>query len=79
VIEDAMAGLREALKGEESVTITAKANELAQASMKFSEAIAAQSQKESGNSSQPRNSSKENVVDADFTEIDDEAPTKKSA
>jgi molecular chaperone DnaK len=79
VIEDAMAGLREALKGEESVTITAKANELAQASMKFSEAIAAQSQKESRNSSQPRNSSKENVVDADFTEIDDEAPTKKSA
>jgi molecular chaperone DnaK len=79
VIEDAMAGLREALKGEESVTITAKANELAQASMKFSEAIAAQSQKESGNSSQPRNSGKENVVDADFTEIDDEAPTKKSA
>ena len=79
VIEDAMAGLREALKGEESVMITAKANELAQASMKFSEAIAAQSQKESGNSSQPRNGGKENVVDADFTEIDDEAPTKKSA
>jgi len=78
-IEDAMAGLREALKGEDSGTIAAKTNELAQASIKLNEAISSQSQDDSGNSSRPSNNNKENIVDADFTEVDDEAGKKKSA
>jgi molecular chaperone DnaK len=77
VIEDAMAGLREALKGEDAETITTKTNELAQASIKLGEAISAQSQNNSGNSNRPPN--KENIVDADFTEVDDETGKKKSA
>jgi molecular chaperone DnaK len=59
VIEDAMAGLREALKGEDAETITTKTNELAQASIKLGEAISAQSQNNSGNSNRPPN--KENI------------------
>jgi molecular chaperone DnaK len=78
-IEDAMAGLREALKGEDSGTIAAKTNELAQASIKLNEAISSQSQDDSGNSSRPSNNNKENIVDAAFTEVDDEAGKKKSA
>jgi molecular chaperone DnaK len=78
-IEDAMAGLREALKGDDSGTITAKTNELAQASIKLGEAIAAQPQSGSGNSNGSPSSNKENIVDADFTEVDDETGKKKSA
>jgi molecular chaperone DnaK len=77
-IEDAMAGLREALKGDDAGTITAKTNELAQAAIKLSEAIAAQPQGGSGNSS-GATTKKENIVDADFTEVDDETGKKKSA
>ncbi len=73
VIEDAMAGLREALKGEDAETITTKTNELAQASIKLGEAISAQSR------NRPPNNDKENIVDADFTEVDDETGKKKSA
>jgi hypothetical protein len=50
---------------------------LAQASIKLGEAISAQSQNNSGNSNRPPN--KENIVDADFTEVDDETGKKKSA
>ena len=77
-IEDAMAGLREALKGDDAGIISAKTNELAQATIKLSEAIAAQPQGGSGNSDGPPNN-KENIVDADFTEVDDETGKKKSA
>jgi len=73
-----MAGLREALKGDDAGTITAKTNELAQAAIKLSEAIAAQPQGGSGNSS-GATTNKENIVDADFTEVDDETGKKKSA
>jgi len=78
-IEDAMAGLRQALKGDDSGTIAAKTNELGQASIKLGEAISAQSQNDSGNSNGPANKNKENIVDADFTEVDDETEKKKSA
>src|SRR5271154_2790425 len=63
VIEDAMAGLREALKGEDAGMITAKTNELGQASIKLGEAISAQSQSDSRDSNGPANKNKENIVD----------------
>jgi molecular chaperone DnaK len=69
-IENAMADLREALKGNDAALITAKASALQQQSLKLGEAVYAQSQHPpSGN---------ENIVDAEFTEIDDE-DKKKSA
>ena len=74
-----MAGLREALKGVESETITAKTNELARAAIKRGEAISAQRQGDSGNPNGPANKNREDIVDADFTEVDDETGKKKSA
>jgi molecular chaperone DnaK len=69
-IENAMADLREALKGNDAALITAKASALQQQSLKLGEAVYAQSQHPpSGN---------ENIVDAEFTEIDDQ-DKKKSA
>src|SRR4051794_22435428 len=45
-IEDAMASLREAVKGDNSDDIKAKTNTLAQAAMKLGEAMYAQAQKD---------------------------------
>jgi molecular chaperone DnaK len=72
-IENAMADLREALKGNDAALITAKSNTLQQASVKLGEAVYAQSQHSPGTAP----SGNENVVDAEFTEIDDDK--KKSA
>jgi molecular chaperone DnaK len=73
-IENAMADLREALKGNDASLITAKAGTLQQQSIKLGEAVYAQSQHSPG--APP--SGNENVVDAEFTEIDDE-DKKRSA
>jgi len=74
-IENAMADLREALKGNDAALITAKASALQQQSARLGEAVYAQSQHASGGAPPSGN---ENVVDAEFTEIDDE-DKKKSA
>jgi molecular chaperone DnaK len=77
-IENAMADLKEALKGDDAEAITAKTNALAQASMKLGEAMYKQSADEpagAGASAGP----KEDVVDAEFTEVDDDKKNKKSA
>jgi molecular chaperone DnaK len=74
-IENAMANLREALKGNDATLITAKAGALQQVSTKIGEAVYAQSQ--SSTSAPP--SSSENIVDAEFTEVEDDTKTKKSA
>jgi molecular chaperone DnaK len=73
-IENAMADLREALKGNDAALISAKASALQQQSTKLGEAVYAQSQHSSGATPPSGN---ENVVDAEFTEIDDDK--KKSA
>jgi molecular chaperone DnaK len=73
-IENAMADLREALKGNDAALIAAKASVLQQQSSKLGEAIYAQSQHAPG--APP--SENENIVDAEFTEIDDK-DRKKSA
>lgn len=66
-IENAMADLREAVKGDDSSVIAAKAGILQQQSMKLAEAA-------TNGPSEPDNggSSNEGVVDAEFTEIDDD-------
>jgi molecular chaperone DnaK len=74
-IENAMSDLREALKGNDATLITAKASALQQASVKLGEAVYSQSQHSSGAGPQ---SGGEDVVDAEFTEVDDD-DKKKSA
>jgi molecular chaperone DnaK len=82
VIENAMADLKEALKGSDSDAITAKTNALSQASMKLGEAMYKQSaeQRQAGDASAGGDGKKEeDVVDAEFTEVDDDKKNKKSA
>ena len=85
VIENAMADLKEALKGSNSDAITAKTNALSQASMKLGEAMYKQSAEQrqagdaSGASAGGDGKKEEDVVDAEFTEVDDDKKNKKSA
>ncbi len=72
-IENAMADLREAVKGEDAALITAKVSALQQVSTKLGEAVYAQSQAGSGATSKPGD---ENIVDAEFTEVDDDSRRK---
>jgi molecular chaperone DnaK len=72
-IENAIADLKEALKGSDAEAITAKTNALAQASMKLGEAMYKQQAGADGSGK------KDDVVDAEFTEVDDDKKNKKSA
>ncbi|MFY9879061.1 MAG: Hsp70 family protein, partial [Pseudolabrys sp.] len=81
-IENAIADLKEALKGDDASAIQAKTNTLAQASMKLGEAMYKQQQEAqaasgSGGEGGTPGEKKEDVVDAEFTEVDDDK--KKSA
>jgi molecular chaperone DnaK len=83
-IENAMADLKEALKGDNAEAIAAKTNTLAQASMKLGEAMYKQQQAEgqpadTSESATGADGKKEDVVDAEFTEVDDDKNSKKSA
>jgi molecular chaperone DnaK len=86
-IENAMADLKEALKGDDAEAITAKTNALAQASMKLGEAMYKQQQEGGaggpdggpGGAAPGGDGKKEDVVDAEFTEVDDDKKNKKSA
>ena len=84
-IETALADLKEALKGDDAEAITAKTNTLAQASMKLGEAMYKQQQEGDGRRPPARwrrrreAGKKEDVVDAEFAEVDDDKKNKKSA
>ncbi|MBV9556782.1 MAG: molecular chaperone DnaK [Pseudolabrys sp.] len=82
-IENAMADLKEALKGDNPEAISAKTNALAQASMKLGEAMYKSQQgdhpKDDSESATGADGKKEDVVDAEFTEVDDDKNSKKSA
>ena len=79
-IENAMAALKEAVKGEDVEDIKAKTNTLAQASMKLGEAMYKATQGGEGGEgpgageggAQGEAPKDENVVDAEFTEVDDD-------
>src|ERR1700742_1386168 len=69
-IENAIASLKEALKGDDATAISAKTNTLAQASMKLGEAMYADAQKNAGAGPDgPGGPKKDDVVDAEFTEV----------
>ncbi|HVT56017.1 MAG TPA: molecular chaperone DnaK [Xanthobacteraceae bacterium] len=82
-IENALSDLKESLKGEDATDIQAKAQTLAQVSMKLGEAMY-QAQQSGGDQSgggetggpSAEGEKKDDVVDAEFTEVDDK---KKSA
>ncbi len=75
-IEDAMAGLREVLKTEDAEAIKAKAGSLKQASMKIGESMHANPGSDA-NKGGPAGD--EHIVDAEFTEVDDQSKNRKSA
>jgi molecular chaperone DnaK len=72
-IENAMADLREAIKGDDASAISAKASALQQQAMKLAEAAqaGAQSPSEAGTSQ----AANDDVVDAEFTEVEDDDKT----
>ncbi|WP_315836458.1 molecular chaperone DnaK [Bradyrhizobium prioriisuperbiae] len=74
-IEDAVGDLKEALKGDDAEAIKAKTNTLAQASMKLGEAMYTQQ----AEADAKKDAAKDDVVDAEFTEVDDDKNGKKSA
>src|SRR3569832_1504638 len=74
-IEDAVSALKEALKGDDAEAITAKPQPLAQASMKLGEAM----YKQQAEADAKKDAAKDDVVDAEFTEGDDDKNNKKSA
>ncbi|NGX94168.1 MAG: molecular chaperone DnaK [Candidatus Afipia apatlaquensis] len=74
-IEDALADLKEALKGDDAEAIKTKTNTLAQASMKLGEAMYTQQ----AEADAAKDAAKDDVVDAEFTEVDDDKTNKKSA
>ncbi len=84
-IETALADLKEALKGTDADAISAKTNALAQASMKLGEAMYKQAaEQQPGGPGGPDGGAsaeapKDDVVDAEFTEVDDDKKNKKSA
>jgi molecular chaperone DnaK len=83
-IENAMADLKEALKTDDAAGIQAKTNALAQASMKLGEAMYKSTGDQqggggAGGAGPTGGTKKDDVVDAEFTEVDDDKKNKKSA
>jgi len=78
-IEDAVSDLKEALKGDDAEAIKAKSNTLAQVSMKLGEAMYKQQAEADAAKDAARDAGHDDVVDAEFTEVDDDKNGKKSA
>jgi molecular chaperone DnaK len=72
-IENAIAALKEAVKGDDADDIQSKTQALAQASMKLGEAMY-KAQQAGAEGSEPEGEAKkdDNVVDAEFSEVDDD-------
>jgi len=73
-IENGIANLKEAVKGDDAEDIKAKTNALAQASMKLGEAMYKAQAAQSGDAAgaEAAGPKDDNVVDADFEEVDDD-------
>ncbi|HEV7959572.1 MAG TPA: molecular chaperone DnaK, partial [Rhizomicrobium sp.] len=74
-VEGAVASLKGVVQGEDVEAIKAKTNDLAQASMKLGEAMykaqQAEAQSASPGATDGAGKPEDNVVDADFEEVDD--------
>jgi len=80
-IEDAIADLKTAVEGDDVDDIKAKTTTLAEASMKLGQAMYEASQTEAAEADAKADAEKagDDVVDADFEEIDEDDDKKKSA
>ena len=78
-IESALNELKEAVKGDNAEDIKAKTNALAQSSMKLGEAMYSAKSAENNAGEADANAKKDDVVDAEFTEVKDDDDKKKSA
>ncbi len=80
-IEDAIAELKTAMEGDDVEDIKAKTNALAEVSMKLGQAMYEASQAEAAAADAAADAAKdgEDVVDAEFEEVDDDDENKKSA
>jgi molecular chaperone DnaK len=78
-IESALNDLKEAVKGDNAEDIKAKTNALAQSSMKLGEAMYAAKSAENNAGDADAAAKKDDVVDAEFTEVKDDDDKKKSA
>ena len=78
-IEDAIAELKTATEGDDLEDIKAKTQTLAEASMKLGQAMYEASQAEAAESDAAADAKADDVVDADFEEIDEDDDKKKSA
>jgi molecular chaperone DnaK len=76
-IEDANAELVEATKTDDVDKINESIKKLTEASMKLGEAVYKQAQEEQAQPEQQGESTEENVVDADFKEVDPKEEDKK--
>ena len=80
-IESAITALRTALEGEDAEGIKARTNDLMQASMKLGEAMYAASQAEGAPGAEGASASaekKDDVIDADFQEVDEKDQKKRA-
>jgi molecular chaperone DnaK len=85
-IENGLADLKEALKGTDAAAIKTKSDTLLQASMKLGEAMYRQQQEAAAGDAagaapggESGGAKKDDVVDAEFTEVNDDKKNKKSA
>jgi molecular chaperone DnaK len=78
-IESALNDLKESLKGDNAEDIKAKTNALAQSSMKLGEAMYAAKSADNNAGAGDADAKKDDVVDAEFTEVKDDKDNKKSA
>ena len=78
-IEDAIAELKTAVEGDDVEAIKARTQTLAEASMKLGQAMYEASQAEGAEGDTAESAKPDDVVDADFEEIDEDDDKKKSA
>jgi molecular chaperone DnaK len=79
-IQTAVDALKQALAGEDAEVIKARTTDLMQASMKLGEAMYAAQQNAGEGSEQPEgeNAQKDDVIDADFQEVDEDDKKKRA-
>jgi molecular chaperone DnaK len=75
-IENALASLKEAVKSDDAEQIQAKTQALAQASMKLGEAMYKAQQAQAGEGAADGKPKDDNVVDAEFSEVDENRKTE---
>jgi molecular chaperone DnaK len=77
-IETAIEALKQALAGEDAEVVKARTTDLMQASMKLGEAMYQAAQGAEGGEEAPEEAKKDDVIDADFQEVDEDDKKKRA-